>query len=72
MRYLEGQAPNPDIPYGASMHDMITLSMVISLIIGVCLFLAGRHGSILWMKVWSVGLILLSSAYLIAQASGLL
>jgi|GEM_PF-733763 len=66
MRYLDGESPNPDLPYSASMHDMITLSMVIALVIGICLFFAGRHGKILWMKVWSIFLVILSIAYLIA------
>lgn len=70
MRYLDGEPPNPDIPYGESMHDMITLSMVLSLVIGVCLFVAGRHGNIMWMKAWSLGLIVLSLAYLIADKLG--
>lgn len=70
MRYLEGQPPNPDLPYGESMHDMLTLTMVLSIIIGLCLFAAGKHGRILWMQVWSVGLVGLSSAYLIADWLG--
>lgn len=68
MRYLEGQPPNVDQPYGESMHDMLTLSMVLSIVIGICLFIAGRHGNILWMKVWSIGLILCSIAYLAVDA----
>ena len=71
MRYLEGQPPNPDLPYGESMHDMLTLSMVLSIVIGVCLFTAGRHGRILWMQAWSVGLVVLSGAYLIADWLGI-
>ena len=72
MRYLEDQPPNPDLPYGESMHDMLTLSMFLSIVIGICLFAAGRHGKILWMQVWSIGLILLSGAYLIADWFGVL
>ncbi len=68
MRYLEGAPPNPDIPYGESMHDMLTLSMVLSIVIGICLYVAGRHGKILWMKVWSLGLISLSVLYLMGDS----
>jgi len=72
MRYLEGQSPNPDIPYGESMHDMLTLSMVLSIIIGICLFLAARHGNIMWMKAWSLGLIACSLLYLLGDQFGLI
>ena len=70
MRYLEDSPPNLDIPYGESMHDMLTLSMVLSIVIGVCLFAAGRHGRIIWMQAWSVGLIVLSLAYLVGDWLG--
>lgn len=72
MRYLESAPPDTDLPYGESMHDMLTLSMVLSIIIGICLFVAGRHGNILWMKVWSIGLIFCSVLYLAGDALGLL
>jgi len=71
MRYLDdGSSPNPDIPYGESMHNMLTLSMVLSIVVGVCLFYAGKRGNIIWLKVWSLGLILLSIAYLVADKLG--
>ena len=72
MRYLDGQPPNPDIPYGQSMHDMLTLTMILSIIIGVCLYLAGRHGNIMWMKAWSIGLVVLSVLYLVGDQLGML
>ena len=50
------------------MHDMLTLSMWLSILIGVALFLTGRHGNILWLKVWSIGLIICAIGYLGAQA----
>jgi len=72
MRYLDGAPPNPDIPYGESMHNMLTLTMVMSIVIGICLYIAGRHGNIMWMKAWSLGLIVLSVLYLIGDLLGLL
>ena len=68
MRYLENAPPDPNVPYGESMHDMLTLSMWLSILIGVALFLTGRHGNILWLKVWSIGLIICAIGYLGAQA----
>ena len=60
------------IPYGESMHNMLTLSMALSIIIGLCLYLAGRHGNILWMKTWSLGLIGCSVLYLLGDTLGFL
>jgi len=69
VRYLDGQAPDPLYPHSESMHHMLTLSMVMAIVIGVVLFLLGRRGNILWLKVWSVLLVMLSVAYLIADAA---
>lgn len=70
MRYLEDAAPNPDLPYGESMHSMLTLSMVLAIGIGIVLYAAGRHGKILWLKVWSVGLVISSLVYLLGDFAG--
>ena len=67
MRYRENAPPNPDIPYGESMHDMLSLSMWMSIVIGISLYVAGRHGNILWMKVWSLGLVACSVLYLLGD-----
>lgn len=67
MRYPENAPPNPDIPYGESMHDMLTLSMWMSIVIGIVLYAAGRHGKIMWMKFWSLGLIACSLLYLVGD-----
>ena len=72
MRYLEGQPPNSDVPYGETMHGMLTLSMLLSIIIGICLYVAGRHGNIMWMKVWSLGLIACSLLYLLGEQIGII
>jgi len=72
MRYPEGAVPDPDVPYGTSMHDMLALSMWMGIVIAICLYLAGRHGRVLWMKVWSLCLLFLSIAYLGADATGLI
>lgn len=70
MRYREGQGPDPDAPYGALMHDMLTLSMLIGVVVGVCLLVLGRRGRSLWLTVWSAGLVLCSVLYLGADAIG--
>jgi hypothetical protein len=49
------------------MHQMLTLSMWMSILIGIVLFALGYKGKVLWLKVWSAGLVLLSVGYLIAD-----
>jgi len=53
------------------MHQMLTLTMVISIVIGILFIVAGKKGKILWLKVWGAGLLLLSLAYLVADYLGL-
>lgn len=72
MRYREDTAPNPDLPYGETMHSMLTLSMVLAIIIGILLYAAGRHGKIMWLQVWSVGLVICSVLYLLCDLAGII
>jgi len=72
LRYLDGESPNPLYPHSESMHHMLTLSMLMSIVIGVVLFILGRRGNVMWLKVWSVLLILLSVGYLIGDAINLI
>jgi len=67
MRYPEGLPPDPSTPYGESMHNMLSLSMFLSVVIGIALLYVGKRGNIMWMKVWSAALIALSVAYLLAD-----
>jgi len=52
------------------MHQMLTLTMVISIVIGVLFIIAGIRGKILWMRVWGAILLLLSAAYIAADWLG--
>lgn len=74
MRYSEQQVPPSDnaVIYSQSegLHFMLNFTVSLALIIGVILLFLGRKGKILWLQVWSVGLILLSILYLIAAAFG--
>jgi len=49
---------------------MLTLTMALSILIGIAFIVAGTKGKILWMKVWGAGLLLLSLAYLVADYLG--
>jgi len=68
MRYPEGQGPDPAYPHSESMHHMLTVSMYLSIVIGIVLLILGIKGNVLWLKVWSVGLIVLSIAYIVGDA----
>ena len=71
MRYLEGEEPNPLYPHSEGMHAMLSLSMVMSLLIGLVLLYLGYKGKIMWLKFWSGGLIAASLAYLVSDFAGL-
>ncbi len=64
MRYLEGQAADPDYPHGENMHHMLQFSMLLSILFGVILLYAGLRGKIIWLTVWSAMLIVCSVVYL--------
>lgn len=51
---------------------MLSFSMVLGVLIGIVLFFLGRHGKILWLSVWSIGLVVLSAGYLAADMAGLI
>ena len=64
MRYREGQSPDPDNPYGENTHFAVDFSMVLGIFIGIALFWMGRKGRMIWLQVWSVGLVLLAVIFL--------
>jgi len=70
MRYREGVVPDPDRPYGESMHAMLTLSAWIGIVIGVTMFLAARRGRSVWLTWWSAALVLCGLGYLVADLTG--
>lgn len=65
MRYRVGQEVDPQQPYGESIHNALTITMGLSIVIGIILFYLGRRGKVMWLTVWSVGLILISIFYLV-------
>ena len=70
MRYRTDQGPNEAYPFSESMHQMLTMTMGLSILIGIVFIVAGTKGKILWMKVWGAGLLILSVAYLVADYLG--
>lgn len=70
VRYRTDEGPNAAYPYSESMHQMLSLTMTLSILIGVIFIIAGHKGKILWMKTWGAGLLVLSLAYLVADYLG--
>ncbi|KAA3630655.1 MAG: hypothetical protein DWQ08_05970 [Proteobacteria bacterium] len=60
MRYREGQEPDPHYPYGKSTHIAMDFSMVLGIVIGLVLLWIGIRGKILWLKLWSIGLVVIA------------
>lgn len=58
MRYKEGEEPLP-LAANAS-DDMLILTAVLGFFIGFVLVYLGRLGDQMWMRVWGVGLVLVS------------
>jgi len=76
MRY---EADDPAITGGlqvysetAGLHFMLNFTVFLALLIGLVLLWLGRRGRVLWLQVWSAGLVVFSIAYLAGAASGLI
>jgi hypothetical protein len=68
MRYREGES----LPLASSASDdMLLLTAVLGVLIGLILTYMGRRGKQLWMAVWGVGLVLISIAMGVITAQSL-
>ena len=77
MRYSEEQALDPMqgmqvYSQSDGLHFMLNFPVSLALVIGMILFWLARRGRVLWLGVWSVGLVIFSIAYLVAAAFGLI
>lgn len=61
MRYRIGADPGSG---AQATDDMLLLTVIFSLIIGVVLIWLARRGRQMWLMVWSVGLVIASVAYM--------
>jgi hypothetical protein len=72
MRYQESEAAlGPVYSQSDGLHFMLNFTVLLALLIAVVLLWLGRKGRVLWLQVWSVGLLLASASYLTAAALGL-
>lgn len=69
MRYREDQL-GQIYSQSEGLQLMLTFSVSLALLVGLALFWLGRHGRVLWLKVWSVSLIAMSIVYLAADLLG--
>ena len=72
MRWREGQEVDPNNPYAESTHMILDMAYWMSIPIGLVLLWMGIKGRVMWLKVWSVGLMLLGIGILINNYLGLL
>ena len=75
MRYEEGSVPLDQMQvYSQSegLHFMLNFTVALALLIGIALWWLGRRGRVLWLQVWSIGLVVFSIAYLGAAIAGLI
>lgn len=59
MRYKEGDIPKEQMAVHAS-DDMLLLTAVLGVLIGIVLTIIGRKGKQMWMWVWGIGLVICS------------
>ena len=73
MRYesQDGIPLGPVYAQTDGLHYMLNFTVMLALMIGCVLLWLGIKGKVMWLKVWSFGLILASIGYLIAAMLGL-
>lgn len=73
MRYSE-ESPQqlPIYSQSESLHFMLNFTVLLALFIGILLFWLARRGRVIWLGVWSAGLVVFSLVYLGAAAMGLI
>jgi hypothetical protein len=70
MRYREGELEDPDNPYPQSTMAMMEAAYWMSIPIGLILLWLAIKGRVMWLKVWSVGLMSLGIGILVYQYFG--
>lgn len=72
MRYSEELTGMQVYAQSEGLHFMLNFTVALALLIGIVLFWLGRRGRVMWLTVWSAGLVIFSIAYLVAAALGLI
>jgi hypothetical protein len=76
MRYglsgLDAATGLPVYSQSDGLHFMLSFTVALALVIGIGLWWLGRTGRVLWLQVWSIGLVVFSIAYLGAAGLGMI
>ena len=67
MRYREDALPGAP---GNVTEDFLVATVVFTLLVGIVMVVAGRHGRQLWLTFWGWLTILVCGGYLVAFAAG--
>lgn len=70
MRYSDTGLVQPLYAQSDHLHAMLLFTVVLAFFIGGVLLWLGRRGRILWLTVWSIGLMLASLGYVAAYFAG--
>jgi hypothetical protein len=70
MRYSEALVGEPLYSQSSGLHHMLLFTVVLAFFIGIILLWLGRRGRVMWLTVWSAGLILASVGYVFAYFAG--
>lgn len=70
MRYSENLVSEPLYSQSDGLHYMLLFTVVLAFGIGCILLWLGRRGRVMWLTVWSAGLILASVGYVFAYLAG--
>jgi hypothetical protein len=70
MRYSENLVSEPLYSQSDGLHYMLLFTVVLAFCIGCILLWLGRRGRVMWLTVWSAGLILASAGYVFAYLAG--
>jgi hypothetical protein len=71
MRYPEPAVTEPLYAHSANLQHTLLFTVVLGFLIGAVLLYLGRRGRVLWLTVWSIGLMLASLVYVGAYIAGL-
>lgn len=67
MRYRIGEEVDPDNPYTESTQNLMEMSYWMSIPLGLLLLWLAFKGRVMWLKAWSVGLIVLGIILLVFE-----
>lgn len=70
MRYSDSLVTEPLYSQSSGLHHMLLFTVVLAFFIGLVLLWLGRRGRVMWLTVWSAGLILASVGYVFAYLAG--